>query len=605
MPCPRHIAVAVAIAAALAAPLPTQTRGAARAARAAPRVDTLDRRVRELADAYLRAYFARYPEDATVNGSRHAQHDALFDTSDSARRGWQWREDAWLDTLRRLDVSRRVGTPGWVTYGVLREKLESDVLLRACRRERWQLAIIDGWLAEYERVAARQPVGSPERRADALARWRRFPARVDAEIDFLRDGVREGRTAPAIVARKVVEQLDALLAVPVELSSFASPARRDDDPVFRETFLAVVRDSVLPAVRAYRDFLAVEYALRARTSLGVGALPDGDGCFRAMVRRYTSLPWGAAELDSAGRMLLEEAERERSSEAATRYGVREGRRLMQQLSLDPHYTVRSTDEMLRVSQDALTRAQREVPHWFGHVPTGLDARVDTFPASVGPAGPSGQAFISVGARAEARYFINPAHLRDAGGKLMIEQLAFHEAVPGHLLQGLLQLERTGAHPVTRYFWHPALGEGWGTYAQELASEMGLYSEEAYRIPLLDLRVLTGVTLVVTAGLHAHDWTREQALDTLAAHLAWSPERLEYQVDFLVGAPAQAASYGAGVLEIRRLRAEAERALGPRFDVRRFHDELLCDGTVPLLMLRAKIASWIAAERRAAAPTSGR
>ena len=586
------LAVASPAAGAAGSWVEAQAPAPARQPAAPQRADTLAERVKRLADDYMRAYFEHYPEEATLNGSRDARDDRFTDPSDSALASWQRFEDRTLASLRALDLSGQVGSVAWVTHGVLREKLEADVAMRACRRELWNLDAMQSWMNDQVQLALRQPVGTAARRTAALTRWRGFPTVVRAEIARLRTGIALGYTAPYPIAAKVTNQVEALLATPLEQSPFTSAAQRANDVDFGVAMRETVRDSVLPAVRAYHDFLAGEYQGQARTTLGVGALPHGDACFQAIIRRYTTLDWSVQDVDSIGRQLLADAEAARARVAWDRYGVRDGRLLMERLASDPRFTFRSTTEMLVVSRAALARAQAAVPRWFGHVPYALVPQVDTFPASVGASGPTGQAFAAVGARAESRYSINAEHLRYAGGKLMIEQLAFHEAVPGHLLQGLIQLERPDAHPVTRYFWQPALGEGWGMYAQELAEEMGLYSAEAYRVPLLDLRVLSGVAFVVTTGIHAHGWTREQALDTLAAHLAWTPERLEYQVDYLAGSPGQALAYSAGLLEIRRLRAEAERALGPAWDPRAFHDVVLADGTVPLPMLRAKVERWI-------------
>ena len=184
----------------------------------------------------------------------------------------------------------------------------------------------------------------------------------------------------------------------------------------------------------------------------------------------------------------------------------------------------------------------------------------------------------------------------------MEGLAFHEGIPGHHFQLSIALERAGAgvHPLTRYLGNSAFSEGWAIYAERVADDLGLFSSEASRLRWLEDKVYEGATLAFEAGLHAKGWTRQQAIDYELAHTTRTPEQAAIDVDRRIAWPGQGLSYQVGFLEFRRLRAEAERALGPRFDVRAFHERVLGNGTVPLALLREAVERWIE-EVRSSAP----
>src|SRR5207247_4472311 len=183
---------------------------------------------------------------------------------------------------------------------------------------------------------------------------------------------------------------------------------------------------------------------------------------------------------------------------------------------------------------------------------------------------------------------DPAHKSRAD----LEPLTFHETIPGHHLQGSIALERGEAFPaIARYFWSPGFGEGWAEYAEQLADEMGLYSSDTARLGALADITLSAALLVVDTGINAFGWTRARGIAYIRDHTRVPRLRAEVPVDRYPIWPAQGLSYALGRLEIRRVRTAAERAPGPRFDVRAFHDRVLADGAVPLPLLRENIERW--------------
>jgi uncharacterized protein (DUF885 family) len=266
--------------------------------------------------------------------------------------------------------------------------------------------------------------------------------------------------------------------------------------------------------------------------------------------------------------------------------------LLQRLRTDSQYTFRTREEMVDVATRAIARAKAAAPRWFGRTPT-ADMIVDPCqpfeeksgcPGSYVPAAEDGSH--------PARYRINlrdPTHQPRATA----EATAFHEGIPGHHFQLSLARERPEAHPLTRFVPLSGFSEGWGLYAEQLAEEMGLYSSDLDRMGRLSNDALRAARLVVDPGMHVLGWSREQAIEYMAAHTAESRQAIESEVDRYIISPGQATAYMVGRLEIERLRHEAERRLGRAFDIRAFHDRVLENGSVPLPLLRENVERWIA------------
>jgi uncharacterized protein (DUF885 family) len=273
------------------------------------------------------------------------------------------------------------------------------------------------------------------------------------------------------------------------------------------------------------------------------------------------------------------------------FGTGDVKQLLERLRTDPRYTFATGDEVLAYARAAVERAEAAVPRWFGFVP---DAKlvIRPFPDFLKS---SGGGFYSVGSQDGTRpgtYELGtwrPETISKAG----MEATAFHESWPGHHLQMSVALFGTGVHPVLRYMYIPAMGEGWGLYSELLADEMGLYSAPIDRLGMLSNQAFRAARLVVDPGMHALGWTRERAIAYMLDHTAESRASVESEVDRYLAVPGQATAYLLGSLEIQRLRKDAERRLGPAFDIRAFHDVVLHDGGVSLPMLRSAVERWVA------------
>jgi uncharacterized protein (DUF885 family) len=557
--------------------------------------DSLAARVRQLADTYVAAYFERHPDEGLLDGAVGPWLARLPDNSPGTIARWQVREDAWLRELQGIDATGLAGRPEWIAYGMMRESLVGSVGTRLCHYELWNVGHQgDGTIPTITSAVALQPVGTPDARRQALARWRAIAPFIETEVANQREGLRRGYSAPQSSVRITLTQLDALLATPLADSPLLDPARRDTTAAFRAELEAIVSAEVLPALRRYRDFLEHEYLPRARTAIGVFANPDGAACYRTSIRATTGLDLSADSVHRLGVATVAALEAQMLPIARRAFGTARVGALLERLRSDSSYTFHSRDEMLTAARDAVRRATAALPAWFGRLPR-APVVVEPFPAfrereSVAEWNAPAEDGSRPGVFFLSTY--DPTHKSRAD----LEPLTFHETIPGHHLQGTVALERGQAIPaIARYFWSPGFGEGWAEYTEVLADEMGMYSSDTARFGMLADLTLSAALLVVDTGINAFGWSRERAIAYLRGHTRVSRLRALVPVDRYPIWPAQGLSYALGRLEIRRLRAVAERALGPRFDVKAFHDRVLEDGAIPLPMLREKIERWIAAE----------
>lgn len=464
-------------------------------------------RVTALADEFVAAYVAALPEAAEVWGFPLERHDGLSDNSLAGVRAWQAREDAWAERLARIDGAALRGRPQWVTYGMLRERIEASRAARVCRAELWPVNQMSGWQADFATLARLQPVGTPALREQALARWRLIPAYLRNEMDNLREGMRLGYTTPRRNVELVIDQLDALRDLPLEQNPFFAPAARDSADGFRAAWTALLRDEVMPAVTRYRDFLAAEYRPAARESLGVGALPGGRACYQASFRLYTTLDRAPEETYALGQARVARNQAEVVEIGRRAWGTGEMDSIRARIRRAPGFGTR--DEMLAFSNDALRRALAAVPRAFHAVP-GAPVVIEPHPAFLEPTA-SDQYFPAAddGSR-PAQYRINLGKYTSSS-RPQAEITAFHETYPGHHLQ--IALAHEGAsHPVARLISSGSYLEGWARYAEALAEEMELYTSDEARVAR---RLWPARGMVLDPGIHLFGWTRQQAVEYIA------------------------------------------------------------------------------------------
>src|SRR3989454_768304 len=479
--------------------------------------DSLAARVRQVADSYLTAYFDRHPDEATLDGVAHGPHDRLPDNSPAAIARWQQREDAWLDQLRHINPRRLEGKPEAIAYGIMRDAIEGSVATRVCRFELWSVAHTGGgWLSTVTSLATLQGVGSDQARRQTLARWRAVPAYIATEMANHREGLRRGYTAPRHNVEIALNEIDTLLGTARASSPLYDPARRDSTPEFVAELGQVIEQEIVPAMRQYRDFLATEYLGQARTEVGVFANPHGSDCYRASIRAATGLTISPDSVHRIGLATVDQLENAMQLIAIRAFGTSDVSRLLERLRSDTAYTFHTRDEMLARARDAVARARKAIPAYFGRLPR-APVVVEPYPAfrerqSVGEWNPPAEDGSRPGI-----YYLSTYDPRQKS-RADLEALSFHETIPGHHLQGTIALERGDSIPaIARYFWSPGTGEGWAEYAEQLADEMGLYSSDTARLGAVADITLSAALLVVDTGINALGWTREQGIAYIRDH----------------------------------------------------------------------------------------
>ena len=552
--------------------------------------DAAARRVTALADTYVKEYLEAFPQQALAIGAPEVHPDRLGDHSLAALKRWEDREDQLLAELKQIDLASVEGRAESITYKFLQNQLESAQGFRVCRNELWNVSpTYTGWQADLPVVAGMQATATPEDQKNALTRFSELPKYLDDEIANLREGLRLKYTAPKHNVQTVIAQMDALLKAKVADSPFVQMAKADA-PAFRKQLEGLETSKIRPAITRYRDFLRDVYLASAREAIGVSANPDGAACYAAAVKYHATVSMTPKEIHDLGLAQMEKIQGEMREIGKRSFNTPDPAALLKLVRSDPKYRFKSRDELIKYAEAAVERARQALPKAFGRIPK-APVIVEPYPAYLEKSAPGGQSVPPSADGKPGKYLIN-AYNATEQSRAGLESTAFHETYPGHHMQGAVALERKELHPISRYFFLSGFGEGWALYAERLADEMGLFSSDVDRLGLLSNEALRAARLVVDSGMHALGWTRQQAIDYVLAHTTEPPSHAAAEIDRYIAVPAQATAYMIGNLEIRKLRTEAEQALGSKFDLREFHDLVLADGTLPLWVLREKVQRWV-------------
>jgi uncharacterized protein (DUF885 family) len=420
---------------------------------------------------------------------------------------------------------------------------------------------------------------------DYLARLAGVESYLGQAAERFRDAARRGRVPNRRAVEQAVGQLDAYLSGAADV--FATPF--PDSGAVGELLQREVR----PAFARYREVLASELLPRARPdeACGLVHLPAGADTYAHAVVEHTTTTRTPEQLHQLGLDMCVQLREEYAVLGERVFGTRDFHEVTDRLRHDEGLRYRSADEIEQDARSALARAEQVVPDWFGirhrsacevlpiselEAP---DAVLGYYQPPVTTAGQPG------------RHWIN-TYQPETRTRYEYEALAFHESVPGHHLQIALAQEMD-VPDFRKYGYVTAFSEGWALYTERLADEMGLYSGDLARFGVLSFDSWRACRLVVDTGMHALGWGRQQAIDFMVANSALTPANIANEVDRYITWPGQALAYMSGRLEIDTLRREAKATLGPRFDIKDFHDVVLGNGGVPLTVLHDVVARWSA------------
>src|SRR5687768_3593455 len=354
----------------------------------------------------------------------------------------------------------------------------------------------------------------------------------------------------------------------------------------------------VPAYQRFEKFLREVYLPAARDSVGIADTPDGDLYYRNRIKLYTTIDnITATQIHNTG---LAEVKRIRAEMEKTLEGINFLGNLDQFLVFlrtDDRFFYKTPEELLAAYEKTARAIEPQLPKLFGRLPK-TPFGVRAIPAASAPT--TTTAYYqppSLDGSRPGNYYVN-LYKPESRPIWEIEALTAHESVPGHHLQIALQYELQGLPEFRRNAGYTAFVEGWALYAESLGSELGLYTDPFSKIGQLNYDMWRAVRLVVDTGMHSFGWTRDQAIYYFKQNTGKSDQDIQNEVDRYISWPGQALGYKIGQLKIQALRAEAEKALGSRFDIRAFHDQILGNGALPLSVLETQTRDWIAAQSAA-------
>ncbi|HET7704362.1 MAG TPA: DUF885 domain-containing protein [Candidatus Limnocylindrales bacterium] len=557
-------------------------------------------RLATLAADYWEATLEAQPVWGTIVGDRRFD-DRLDDPTPTGRAAHRARLEALLGDVGTVGPDGLVGEDR-VTRSALLAQIESDLAADASGVDQWSVDPLEGPHIAALNLESIQPVDGPEQAGAMVARWNALGPWLDAHGENLRRELAAGRVAVASPVDKTLDELEQTLSAPpdelpflaplsVERPSWTSEARSAFDAGLR----AAVQDSILPALERYRAIVRDEIRPAARSDdrPGLCHVDGGGEAYARLIEVHTSLALAADEIHAIGLAEVERIDAELAELGARVLGTGDLAAIRERLRTDPALHFATRDEVFAKADSALARSRDAIADWFGILPR---AACEVVAMAAHEEAHSTIAYYrqpaTDGSR-PGRYYINTS-APETRPRYEAEALAYHEAIPGHHLQLAIAQELTGLPEFRRHTGPTAFFEGWGLYTERLSDEMGLYSSDLDRIGVLSFDGWRASRLVVDTGMHALGWTRRQAIDFMVDHSALARNNIVNEVDRYIVWPGQALAYKIGQREILRLRAAAKQALGPRFDIRAFHDAVLGHGAVGLATLSEIVGEWTAA-----------
>lgn len=450
-------------------------------------------------------------------------------------------------------------------------------------------------------LARTTSIGSREDADAWLARLEATPAYYEQNLANLRRGIKTKLTQPRIVAERVLEVARKHAATKVEESALLLPLARMPASIptnvqeeYRSKALAIVRDRIQPQQQKFADFMVKEYLPATRAKLAWRTTPNGENTYRYFVRRETTTQMTPDEIHQLGqtevariRGLMEKTIAETGFKGSFAD-------FLQMLRTDARFYAKTPEDLLEKASEIAKRADDQMPRLFGTLPR-LPYGVRPVPADIAEGYTTGRYWGGSMQQGQAGgYMVNTSHL-DQRPLYELPALTVHEAVPGHHLQIALSQELNGLPYFRRNTSPTAFVEGWGLYSEFLGEEMGIYRDPYERFGRYSYEMWRACRLVADTGIHWLGWDIEQARRCFTENSALAPHNIQTELERYISWPGQALAYKIGELRFRALREEAEQALGERFNVRKFHDQLLLSGALPLDVLGKRVKAWVAAQ----------
>ncbi len=535
-----------------------------------------------------------FPERATAFGD-YRYNDKMADYSLAAI---AQREKTNEDFLARLEA---IPTTGFSDQ----DQLSHDLLARVLQQR-----IADFNLKEYEMPINQQngvhtsladlplsvPFDSVKHYEDYIARLHQIPRVLNQTTEVLRAGMKDKLMPVRFLLEKLPVQCQGI----IDADPFLNPTKKypasispEDQKRLTQEITDAINNDVIPAYKKFADFLSKEYAPQGRTALSITSLPDGQKRYENDIYGRTTTHMTPDEIHQLGLREMDRIQAEMTA-IAKKAGFADLAAFRASLKTNPKYIPTSADQILEDYRHYIAQMEPKLPQLFTLLPKS-PVTVEAIPAFQSAAATHYVTGTPDGKR-PGRVVVATS---DFAHRSLIdnEAIAYHEGIPGHHMQLSIQQQLTG---LPKFRLH-GLGfnayiEGWALYAEQLGKEVGFYQDPVSDYGRLSSELFRAVRLVVDTGIHAKGWSRDQVVDFFRKSGAIDEPSIQSETDRYIAWPAQALSYKLGQLKIRELRERAQKELGPKFDVRTFHDEILNGGTLPLDLLEARTNKWIAEQK---------
>src|SRR6185312_9827403 len=437
------------------------------------------------------------------------------------------------------------------------------------------------------------PFDSVQHYEDYIARLHQIPRVLAQTTDVLRQGIKDGLMPPKFIAEKLPAQCDGVIAAnPFILPAKKFPASFSDADKQRLTaeINKAVNDEVFPAYRKFSTFLSQEYAPHGRTALSIESLPDGKRRYAEAVKAMTTTNLSPEAVHALGLKEVTRVTAEMTT-LAKAHGYKDLASFRAAINGDPKWTPKSEQQIIDDFAHYIHQMEPKLPELFTVLPKSpvtvegipdFDAAAATHYNSGTPDGKRAGRVVVAVANPTTRTLV------------LDEAVAYHEGVPGHHMQISVAQQLKGLPKFRLRGGYSAYTEGWALYAEELGKEVGFYTDPVSDYGRLNSELFRAVRLVVDTGIHDKGWTRQQVIDYMHANDV-NDALAQTETDRYIAWPGQALAYKMGQLKIRELRDRAKQALGTRFDIKTFHDEVLSGGAMPLDLLDARVDRWIKAQ----------
>jgi uncharacterized protein (DUF885 family) len=558
-----------------------------------------DKNLWQIFDDYEEYNLINNPEGATYDGD-HRFDDKLSDNSDSSTVLYYGKVREFLNRINGIDYSG-LSEDDRLNYDLFKRSLLQTLEGEKFNYHYMPLGQQWGIHIGFPQIVRIQPLNTRGEFLKYFSRLRAFKNQVNDVIDNMKKGMALKLMPPDFIIEQTLPQMENIFTVPIEESMFFTPVNKENSlspeekTEIKDSLKNLIENEVYSGYRKLHEFVRNEYLPQCRKIASISSLPDGKERYLSSVKYYTTLDMNADEIHQLG---LKEVERIRGEMEKLKSLI--GYRgtldeFNEYLKTDSKFYYTNKEDLLNGFRTILAKMDSKLPGLFGRLP---DAKYDLFEMEEfrAKSAPAAYYYSAPEDRSRPGYFYVNTYNLPSRPIYTMTALALHEAVPGHHLQISLAQELKNLPKFRREYSVTAFVEGWGLYAEHLGYETGMYDDLYQRYGALTFEIWRACRLVVDTGIHEKGWTREEAYEYMKKNTPNSDLDIRSEIDRYISWPGQALAYKIGELKLKELRNRAEKELGSKFNIREFHDNVLKNGAIPLVLLEKKIDEWIAAEK---------